>query len=43
MKAETLAEFKRLWKEAEAVALSHDEFLELIYRAAVELAAQEKH
>jgi hypothetical protein len=33
-----LAEFKRLYREAEDVAYSHNEFLQLIFEAATKLA-----
>jgi hypothetical protein len=41
MTPEIKVEFERLWREAEAVALSHDEFLELIFNAAVKLNSGE--
>ena len=37
MQPEIKAEFKRLWKEAEQCSLSHEEFLELVFNAAVKL------
>lgn len=30
-------EFTRLWKEAQAVSMSHDEFKELLWRSIVEM------
>lgn len=41
MQPGTKREFKRLYDEANAVALSHDEFLELIFNAAVKLNSSE--